>query len=80
MTDDEWVYFAPFLTHRGGRPPHNHRHVLDGVVRLTQRGRSYDPIITALPGTYRSSQPVYRRDQAVDRSIGAWDKPTGPAC
>jgi hypothetical protein len=30
MTDDEWAYFEPFLIHRGGgRPPRNHRRVLD---------------------------------------------------
>jgi len=38
MTDDEWVYFEPFLTHRGGRPPHNHRRVLDGVFWLMRTG------------------------------------------
>ena len=34
MTDDEWAIVAPFLiiaSLRGGRPPANHRRVLDGV-------------------------------------------------
>jgi hypothetical protein len=35
MTDAEWAIFAPFLTtacSRGGRPPRNHRHRLDGIL------------------------------------------------
>jgi hypothetical protein len=33
MTDEEWAYFEPFLIHRsGGRPPRNHRRVLDAVL------------------------------------------------
>src|SRR5271155_5609344 len=35
MTDEEWAIFAPLLTtpfSRGGRPPKNHRHRLDGIL------------------------------------------------
>ena len=39
MTDDEWAYFEPFLIHRGGgRPPRNHRRVLDAVFWLMRAG------------------------------------------
>jgi transposase len=38
MTDDEWAYFEPFLIRRGGRPPHNHRRVLDAVFWLMRTG------------------------------------------
>ena len=39
MTDDEWAYFEPFLIHRGGgRPPRNHRRVLDAVFWLMRTG------------------------------------------
>jgi hypothetical protein len=36
MTDDEWAYFEPFLIRRGGRPPRNHRRVLDAVFWLIE--------------------------------------------
>jgi len=40
MTDDEWAYFEPFLIHRGGgRPPRNHRRVLDAVFWLMRTAR-----------------------------------------
>src|SRR5436190_13027850 len=38
MTDDEWAYFEPFLIRRGGRPPSNHRRVLDAVFWLMRTG------------------------------------------
>ena len=38
MTDDEWAYFEPFLLHRGGRPPRNHRRVLDAVFWVMRTG------------------------------------------
>jgi hypothetical protein len=39
MTDEEWAYFEPFLIHRGGgRPPQNHRRVLDAVFWLMRTG------------------------------------------
>jgi transposase len=38
MTDDECAYFELFLIRRGGRPPRNHRHVLDAVFWLMRTG------------------------------------------
>ena len=41
MTDDEWAIVAPFLTTaslRGGRPPANHRRVLDGILWICRTG------------------------------------------
>jgi transposase len=40
MTDDEWAYFEPFLIRRGGRPPRNHRRVLDAVFWLLRNRRA----------------------------------------
>jgi len=41
MTDDERVFFEPFLTGRseqGGRPARNHRRVLDGIFWIAAHG------------------------------------------
>jgi transposase len=38
MTDDEWACFEPFLIHHGGRPPRNHRRVLDAVFWVMRTG------------------------------------------
>lgn len=41
MTDEEWGFFAPFVIATGaksGRPPENHRLVLDGVFWITRTG------------------------------------------
>ena len=41
MTDNEWAIVAPFLiipSLRGGRPPANHRRVLDGVFWINRTG------------------------------------------
>ncbi len=41
MTDEEWGFFAPFVIATGGksgRPPENHRRVLDGVFWITRTG------------------------------------------
>ena len=44
MTDDEWAVLGPFLTTaslRGGRPPANHRRVLDGVFWICRNGATW---------------------------------------
>ena len=41
MKDGEWAFFAPFLVCEGagsGRPPANHRLVLDGVFWIARTG------------------------------------------
>ena len=41
MSDDEWVFFEAFITAirgQGGRPPRDHRLVLDGVFWITRTG------------------------------------------
>ena len=41
MTDEEWSIVEPFLTStpsRGGRPPVNHRRVVDAVVWICRTG------------------------------------------
>lgn len=38
LTDDEWAYFEPFLIRRAGRPPRNHRRVMDATFWLMRTG------------------------------------------
>jgi hypothetical protein len=41
MTDEEWTFFAPFVIATGGkrgRPPEDHRRVLDGVFWIARTG------------------------------------------
>lgn len=41
MSDEEWAFFAPFVIARGGksgRPPEDHRLVLDGVFWIARTG------------------------------------------
>ena len=41
MSDEEWAFFAPFVIETGpkrGRPPKDHRRVLDGVFWIARTG------------------------------------------
>ena len=41
MTDEEWAFFSPFVLETGpkrGRPPRDHRKVLDGVFWIARTG------------------------------------------
>ena len=41
MDDEEWAFFSPFLVHEGarsGRPPADHRLILDGVFWIARTG------------------------------------------
>ena len=41
MSDEEWAFFAPFVIETGpkrGRPPKDHRLVLDGVFWIARTG------------------------------------------
>jgi transposase len=63
MTDDEWAVFAPFLTgnrSRGGRPPSNHRRVLDGVFWMARTGAPWRDLPAEF-GNWNSVARQYRR-------------------
>ena len=50
MTDEEWAIFAPLLTMpslRGGRPPKNHRHRLDGILWFCRTGAPWRDLLAA---------------------------------
>jgi transposase len=71
MTDQEWAIFAPFLTSPsplGGRPPKDHRKMLDGVFWINRTGAPWRD----LPETFGNWNSVHKRSVA-GVSPGVWD-------
>ena len=68
MTDDEWAYFEPFLIRRGGRPPRNHRRVLDAVFWLMRTGAPWRD----LPEEFGNWNSIFRQFRRWADS-GIWD-------
>lgn len=71
MSDDEWAIVAPFLTtpsEQGGRPPADHRRVLDGVLWINRTGAPWRD----LPETFGKSNSVWRQYRRWCLS-GVWD-------
>ncbi len=63
MSDDEWVFFEALITAirgRGGRPPENHRLVLDGVFWITRTGAPWRDLPEEC-GKWRSVYRQFRR-------------------
>jgi transposase len=71
MTDDEWAIVEPFLAAaslRGGRPPANHRRVLDGILRICRTGTPWRD----LPEAFGNWNSIWRQFRRWCRS-GVWD-------
>ena len=71
MTDEEWAIFAPFLitaSSRGGRPPLNHRHRLDGILWICRTGAPWRD----LPAAFGRWNSVWKQSAARCES-GIWD-------
>ena len=71
MTDEEWVIFMPFLTtasSRGGRPPKNHRHRLDGILWICRTGAPWRD----LPAAFGKWNSVWKQFRRWCES-GVWD-------
>jgi transposase len=71
MTDEEWEIIAPFLTtpsSRGGRPPANHRRVLDGALWICRTGAPWRD----LPEAFGNWNSVWRQFRRWSLS-GIWD-------
>ena len=71
MTDAEWAIFAPFLMEsgwRGGRPPQDHRKVMDAILWITRTGSPWRDLPTEL-GNWNSVFRQYRRWT----ESGIWD-------
>ena len=70
-TDEEWAIFAPLLTMpslRGGRPPKNHRHRLDGIFWICRTGAPWRDLPAAF-GKWNSVWKQFRRWCET----GVWD-------
>lgn len=60
MSDEEWACFEPFVTVRGahsGRPPRDHRLVLDGIFWIARTGAQWRD----LHGHFGKWSSVYRQ-------------------
>ena len=75
MTDEEWAFFEPFLTGRseqGGRPPRDHRRVLDGIFWIARTGAPWRDLPEEL-GNWNS---VWRQMERIG-SVGRADAGIG---
>lgn len=68
MSDEEWSYFEPFLVRKLGRPPRNHRKVLDAVFWLLRTGAPWRD----LPAEFGEWNSLWRQFRRWADS-GIWD-------
>jgi transposase len=71
MSDEEWAFFEPFVMATGGksgRPPKNHRLVLDGIFWIARTGAGWRD----LPEYFGKWSSVYRQFRRWTLS-GVWD-------
>jgi transposase len=71
MNDEEWAFFSPFLVRAGagsGRPPANHRRILDGILWIGRTGAPWRDLHEHF-GKWGS---VYRQFRRWTLS-GVWD-------
>ena len=63
MSDEEWAFFAPFVIETGpkrGRPPKDHRRVLDGVFWIARTGSPWRDLPDSF-GPWASAWRQFRR-------------------
>ena len=71
MTDQEWAIVEPFLatpSSRGGRPPSNHRLILDAIFWICRTGAPWRD----LPAEFGNWNSVWRQFRRWCQS-GVWD-------
>lgn len=71
LTDKEWAFFEPFVTETGafrGRPPANHRRVLDAIFWVARTGVPWRDLPPE-QGNWNSVHRQYRRWT----TSGLWD-------
>lgn len=71
MSDEEWAFFEPFVIAGGpksGRPPANHRRVLDGIFWIARTGAPWRDLPEELGKWYSVYHQFLRWTRA-----GVWD-------
>ena len=71
LSDDEWAFFEPFVIERGplrGRPPADHRRLLDAVFWIARTGAPWRDLPKEF-GNWNSVHKQYRRWT----TSGLWD-------
>jgi transposase len=71
MSDEEWAFFAPFVIEGGplrGRPPQDHRRVLDAIFWIMRTGAPWRDLPEEL-GHWNSVHRQFRRWT----TSGLWD-------
>ncbi len=71
MSDDDWSFVEPFLHTQGpksGRPPSNHRLILDGIFWIARTGAPWRD----LPNDFGKWSSVYRQFPRWTL-LGVWD-------
>lgn len=68
MTDDEWAYFSAFLIRGRGRPPRNHRRVLDAIFWVMRTGAPWRDV----PDEFGDWNAIFRQFRRWADS-GIWD-------
>ena len=68
MRDEEWAYFEPFLIQKRGRPPQDHRKVLDAVFWIMRTGAPWRDLPAEL-GDWNAVWRQFRRWA----EYGVWD-------
>lgn len=69
MTDEEWAFFRRYVEIEGrGRPPSDHRRVLDAIFLVALTGKAWRDI----PGEFGNWGSVYRQFRRWTM-MGLWD-------
>ena len=71
LSEEEWAFFAPFVIEKGpkrGRPPADHRRVLDAVFWIARTGSPWRD----LPSEFGRWDAVYQQFRRWTHS-GLWD-------
>jgi transposase len=68
MTDEEWTIFERFVVGRTGKPPRNHRRVLNGIFWIGRTGAPWRD----LPDEFGKWNSVFRQSRRWADS-GIWD-------
>ena len=71
MSDAEWAFFAPFVVASGpkrGRPPTDHRRILDGVFWIVRTGAPWRD----LPDAFGNWSTVFRQYRRWTEA-GVWE-------